>query len=180
MLFDGEHMIYTTYLHSPLGKILLAGEGDCLLGLWLEGQKYCGGKYQSMEQGDQPVFIETARWLKRYFAGCRPEPRELRLKPAGTEFQRLIWGLLLEVPYGRTTTYGALAKEAACRLGRASMSAQAVGSAVGHNPISIIIPCHRVLGTDGALTGYAGGIEKKQWLLTHEAAKGRPTPMVQI
>lgn len=162
-------MIYTKTVPSPLGELLLAGEGESLLGLWMEGQKYYGGKYHDMKPGELPVLEKASRWLERYFAGGRPDPGELEIKPGGTEFQRLIWGLLLEIPYGQTVTYGYLAKEAAKRLGLASMSAQAVGSAVGRNPISVVIPCHRVLGAGGSLTGYAGGLERKQWLLNFES-----------
>lgn len=111
---------------------------------------------------------QTAAWLDAYFAGKRPDPSALSLDPHGTPFQRRIWAMLLQIPYGQITTYGRLAEEAAQRMKRERMSAQAVGSAVGHNPISIIIPCHRVLGTDGGLRGYAGGIEIKASLLEHE------------
>ena len=163
-------MICTMEKDSPLGRLLLAGEGAYLVGLWLEGQKYYGSHYTNMKPGTLPVLREAAGWLERYFNGERPDPGELPLRPEGTAFQRLIWELLLEIPYGRTTTYGALAAEAATRLGRDAMSAQAAGGAVGQNPISIMIPCHRVLSATGALTGYAGGVHRKQWLLTHESA----------
>ena len=107
-------------------------------------------------------------WLE---AGERPESGELKLDPGGGEFRRTVWEELCRIPYGSVTTYGALARTVAARLGRASMSAQAVGGAVGHNPISILIPCHRVVGADGSLTGYAGGIDKKLWLLDHEGVE---------
>lgn len=135
----------------------------------VQGQKYF------MAGIDKPavctscdVLRQTAAWLDAYFAGKRPDPSALSLDPHGTPFQRLIWTMLLQIPYGQITTYGRLAEEAAQRMKRERMSAQAVGSAVGHNPISIIIPCHRVLGTDGGLRGYAGGIEIKASLLEHE------------
>ena len=117
------------------------------------------------------VFSRAKDWLDRYFNGKKPEPSELPLAPVGGEFRRTVWELLCEIPYGELTTYGQIAREAAKRLQRESMSAQAVGGAVGHNPISIIIPCHRVVGTGGSLTGYAGGLDKKIWLLKHEGVK---------
>ncbi|HIZ80160.1 MAG TPA: methylated-DNA--[protein]-cysteine S-methyltransferase [Candidatus Lachnoclostridium stercorigallinarum] len=160
---------YTIY-ESPLGRLTLASDGENLTGLWMEGQKYFGSTMPetAREQGDLPVLEETGRWLNRYFAGKRPEPSELPLKPEGSAFRQVIWKLLCQIPYGEVTTYGALAKQAAAWMGRPSMSGQAVGGAVGHNPISIIIPCHRVVGTGGSLTGYAGGIEKKIRLLELE------------
>ena len=162
-------MYFQTSYSSPIGEITLAGNGENLTGLWFVGQKYY--PTFSMAQDDSlAVFSEIKRWLDAYFAGERPDPNALPLAPAGSGFRQPVWELLLRIPYGQTTTYGALAKEAAKRLGLASMSAQAVGGAVGHNPISVIIPCHRVLGADGSLTGYAGGVDKKRWLLTHEGA----------
>lgn len=145
---------------SPVGKLTLAGEGEALTGLWLEGQKYFGSKLHPVKWGESPAFAETRRWLECYFAGKDPGPTP-QLAPEGTPFQRRVWELLRTVPWGETTTYGALAK----RLGS---SPRAVGSAVGHNPISILIPCHRVLGSEGSLTGYAGGTERKAWLLENE------------
>ena len=117
------------------------------------------------------VFSRAKDWLDRYFNGKKPVPSELPLAPVGGEFRQTVWELLCEIPYGELTTYGQIAREAAKRLQRESMSAQAVGGAVGHNPISIIIPCHRVVGTGGSLTGYAGGLDKKIWLLKHEGVK---------
>lgn len=111
---------------------------------------------------------DARKWLDRYFSGQKPCPDELPLAPEGTEFQKLIWGLLCEIPYGTVTTYGDLAKKAAARMGRDTMSGQAVGGVLAHNPVSIIIPCHRVVGSGGSLTGYAGGLERKIWLLDHE------------
>lgn len=128
-----------------------------------------GGRGRFDRSGDAPeIFGRTKDWLERYFAGKRPSAMELPLAPPGSAFQKEVWKRLCEIPYGSVTTYGALAKEMAAFLGRSSMSAQAVGGAVGHNPISIIIPCHRVVGSDGSLTGYAGGIEKKRRLLLLE------------
>ncbi len=157
---------------SPLGPLLLASDGESLTGLWLDGQKYfaAGLGEEASEVPSLPVLKSAAKWLDAYFAGERPNPRALPLAPKGSEFQKLVWSLLAEIPYGETTTYGALAAKAEKRLGRRT-SARAVGAAVGHNPISIIIPCHRVLGASGSLTGYAGGLDKKEWLLRHEGAR---------
>ena len=165
-------MYYRTSYDSPVGPLMLASDGTSLTGLWMEGQKYFGGaiREELVQRDDLPVFAMTRTWLERYFARERPDPSELPLAPRGGEFRQAVWELLCQIPYGELTTYGHLAKEMAARLGRASMSAQAVGGAVGHNPISIIIPCHRVVGTGGSLTGYAGGLDKKIWLLRHEGA----------
>lgn len=163
-------MFYKTTIPSPLGLITLSSDGESLLGLWLEGQKYHGEDlFPNMVLNDTiPIFNQTKEWLTRYFEGEKPAISELPLAPVGSDFRQLIWKLLCQIPYGETTTYGALAKQAAAILGKSSMSAQAVGGAVGHNPISIIIPCHRVVGVVGSMTGYAGGVEKKIWLLELE------------
>ena len=161
--------MFSTVYPSPLGPLTLGSDGTNLTGLWLPEQKYFP-KTPMEPRPDLPVFAQAAAWLDGYFAGEEPDPGELPLAPAGSEFRRLIWDLLLEIPYGELTTYGRLAEKAARRMGRYSMSAQAVGGAVGHNPISIIIPCHRVVGADGSLTGYAGGVAAKSWLLRHEGA----------
>lgn len=163
-------MFYKTTIPSPLGLITLSSDGESLLGLWLEGQKYHGEDlFPNMVLNDTiPIFNQTKEWLTRYFEGEKPAISELPLAPVGSDFRQLIWKLLCQIPYGETTTYGALAKQAAAILGKSSMSAQAVGGAVGHNPISIIIPCHRVVGAVGSMTGYAGGVEKKIWLLELE------------
>lgn len=153
---------------SPLGTYVMAEEGGALVGLWLRGQKYFPPELPPLGSGEGETFVLTRRWLDAYFAGERPEPGELRLAPKGSAFARQVWELLLEIPYGQTVTYGQLAKELAQRRGLERMSAQAVGGAVGHNPISIIIPCHRVLGAGGQLTGYAGGLEIKRRLLELE------------
>ena len=144
-----------------------------LAGLWFNPQKYHGGAIQGKmtAKDDMPIFAEAKRWLDGYFAGKNPAANELPLAPVGGEFRREVWKILCEIPYGGTTTYGEIAKEMALRMKRKSMSAQAVGGAVGHNPISIIIPCHRVLGANGALTGYAGGIGIKMKLLELEGAR---------
>ena len=164
-------MTVTSVYASPLGPLLLAAEGDALTGLWLPGQKYyaAGLAEDASEDPSAAPLLLAAQWLDDYFAGLRPEARALRLSPRGSDFRKLVWELLLDIPYGETATYGALASQAERRLGRRT-SARAVGAAVGHNPISILIPCHRVLGSDGSLTGYAGGLEKKEWLLRFEKA----------
>ncbi len=165
-------MLFFTGYTSPIGQIVLGSDGRALTGLWFQGQKYFPAGH--MERRDElALFAAVRTWLDGYFAGGRPDPRSLPLAPAGSGFRRLIWQLLLDIPYGEAATYGALAERAARRMGLASMSAQAVGGAVGHNPISVVIPCHRVLGADGALTGYAGGLERKRWLLTHEGVRFR-------
>ena len=165
-------MICRTEYVSPLGPILLAGGENGLTGLWFQGQKYLDMELlEQLPREDRfPVLLRAKDWLDRYFAGEKPSSDELPLDPAGGNFRQVVWGLLRDIPYGEVTTYGVLAREAAQKMGRASMSGQAVGGAVGHNPISIIIPCHRVVGARGTLTGYAGGLERKTWLLSHEGA----------
>ena len=156
------------HAESPLGPILLAGDGEALTGLWFEGQKYerAGVPEDAPTDETLPVF-ETARaWLRAYFAG-KALPELPPLRPAGTAFQQAVWRQLLAIPYGETGTYGRLAGELAAVLGHPT-SARAVGSAVGRNPISLMFPCHRVLGSDGSLTGYAGGLAQKERLLILE------------
>lgn len=163
-------MQFLTYYHSPIGKMLLAADDLGLTGLWFEGQKYYARTLDSdNREGSHPVLTDTVRWLDLYFSGRNPS-FSIPLHVTGTPFQREVWELLCSIPYGTTTTYGAIAREIARIHHSERMSAQAVGSAVGHNPISILVPCHRVLGSDGSLTGYAGGIEKKRWLLELEKA----------
>lgn len=162
-------MNYTTHLSSPVGPLMLASQGDSLTGLWIEGQKYFAATLSaSVEQPDLPVFAETEKWLDAYFAGQKPSIAALPLAPQGSAFRTAVWALLCEIPYGTTVTYGQLARRIAAQMGRPSMSGQAVGGAVAHNPISIIIPCHRVVGTNKSLTGYAGGLDKKIQLLALE------------
>ena len=207
-------MLYLAKYMSPLGMLTLVSDEENLMGLWIDGQKYYGGKLKERLESKQEVislvcleadlkadlknefgsevagelggnFVEISKkemcgngipgilrktkfWLDRYFAGEKPDMDELSLAPQGSEFCKMVWGILCEIPYGEVTTYGEIAKKVAERTGKKSMSAQAVGGAVGHNPISIIIPCHRVIGADGSLTGYAGGIEKKVKLLELE------------
>lgn len=163
-------MTYTARYKSEIGELLLVSDGKNLTGLYIKGQKYyfSSAKDETEEKDDLPIFRQTKGWLDRYFCGERVTPYELRLKPQGSDFRQSVWKLLCEIPYGETTTYGEIARKIAEMQGRKSMSAQAVGGAVGHNPISIIIPCHRVIGADGSLTGYAGGIDKKIKLLEIE------------
>ena len=143
-------MTYLTKLASPMGPLSLASDGDSILGLWLEGQKYfaAGLEAETEERPDLPVFLQAAAWLD------------------GSAFRQRVWKLLLEIPLGETATYGGLTEK--LKASGIPASPQAVGGAVGHNPISIIIPCHRVVGADGSLTGYAGGVKKKRFLLELE------------
>ena len=162
-------MTYRASYLSPLGAITLASDGEALTGLWFDGQKYFGSTLpQQAETGDCPVFTQTKRWLDSYFAGEKPDFAP-PLHWAATPFRRAVWEILLTIPYGCTTTYGQIAAQLADRMGK-PQSAQAVGGAVGHNPISLIVPCHRVVGADGSLTGYAGGIDRKVKLLALEGA----------
>ena len=162
-------MQYTHHYASPLGGILLASDGKALTGLWFDGQKYFGSTLSAQhEQKMLPVFEETVRWLDIYFSGQKPNfTPSLSLQQASS-FRREVWEIMLTIPYGQTMTYKAIAAELARRRGVENMSAHAVGGAVSHNPISLIIPCHRVVGTNGSLTGYAGGLDKKRWLLQWE------------
>lgn len=154
--------MFFTDISSPVGLLRMASDGTALTGLWLENQKYfaAGLAPEAQKAPALPVFRETRLWLDAYFAGKRP-PALPSLAPAGSAFRQAVWNRLLEIPYGQIRTYGALAAE----LGS---SPRAVGGAVGHNPISILIPCHRVLGSRGSLTGYAGGVDKKRFLLSLE------------
>ena len=156
-------MYYTAY-HSPVGLLTLASDGQSLTGLWIQGQKYHGSVNGPMVEAKGLWVFELAEdWLDRYFSGERPDPCVLPLSPAGSDFRRAVWRMLCQIPYGQVTTYGQLARRIGDR-----MSPQAVGGAVSHNPISIIIPCHRVVGADGSLTGYAGGLDVKTRLLALE------------
>lgn len=161
-------MQYIHYYDSPLGRITLASDGEKLSGLWFEGQKYYGSTLsEEYEQRELLIFEQTGQWLDTYFGGQEPDFTPPLLIQA-TPFRRAVWEIMLKIPYGQTMTYGAIAKEIAVQRGIEKMSAHAVGGAVGHNPISLIIPCHRVVGTNGSLTGYAGGIDKKEQLLMLE------------
>ena len=163
-------MVYTCRYNSPLGGILLAVDEIGLTGLWFDGQKYFARNLPTERtEQETSVLAEAKRWLDIYFSGREPDFTP-PLHPIGSAFRQSVWELLLQIPYGRTTTYGEIARLLAEKRGLARMSAQAVGGAVGRNEISIIIPCHRVVGADGSLTGYAGGIGKKVKLLELERA----------
>ncbi|TAH62791.1 MAG: methylated-DNA--[protein]-cysteine S-methyltransferase, partial [Anaerolineaceae bacterium] len=163
-------MYYSAQYKSPMGDILLASDENNIIGLWIGEQKYIENTMPKdiTENVNLPILQEGIEWLEDYFAGKKPNLSRLSLAPIGGEFRQQVWKILLEIPYGALTTYGNIAKEVAKRMGKDRMSAQAVGGAVGHNPISIIIPCHRVIGTNNSLTGYAGGLDIKVKLLEHE------------
>lgn len=161
-------MQYTSQYHSPLGEILIAADDIGLTGLWFEGQKYYALHLDKENQEQETQILKDAkRWLDIYFSGQKPNFK-LPLHFTGTDFQNEVWEILCSIPYGKTMTYGEIANILAKRKGLERMSAQAVGGAVGHNEISIIVPCHRVVGSQGSLTGYAGGIDKKVSLLKLE------------
>ena len=161
-------MVYTCHYESQLGGILLAADEIGLTGLWFDGQKYFARELPAERtEKEMPILTETKRWLDIYFTGTEPDFLPL-LHPIGSTFRQEVWNLLLQIPYGKTVTYGELARQLAEKRGLPRMSAQAVGGAVGHNQISVLIPCHRVVGTNGSLTGYAGGIQKKVKLLELE------------
>lgn len=162
-------MIYTTNYNSPLGSILLVAKENQLIGLYIENQKYYfNPKEEAKENNHLEIFLRAKKWLDRYFNGEQPAIEELDLNPIGSDFRLSVWKHLCKIPYGSVTTYKKIAEEIAKEKGINKMSARAIGNAVGHNPISIIIPCHRVVGTGGNLTGYAGGLEKKKYLLKLE------------
>ena len=159
-------------MESPLGKALAASEAEALIGFWFIGQRhYPQHSAQWREQADSPLFSSLQGWLRGYFAGKNEKP-DFPLRPRGTAFQQAVWELLLRIPYGSVSTYGALAAELG---GKGKGGARAVGGAVGRNPISLLIPCHRVIGATGGLTGYAGGLDKKQALLRLEGVLGGVT-----
>ena len=163
-------MVYTHHYASPLGGITLESDGGCLTGLRFDGQKdYTAASDARSAEICLPVFDRSDRWLDLYFSGQEPDfTPPLRLKT--TAFRKAVWEILLSVPYGQTITYGEIARRIEEKTGAARMSARAVGGAVGHNPIALIIPCHRVVGSDGSLTGYAWGIQRKMKLLQLEQA----------
>lgn len=161
-------MTFIQHYNSPLGGILLAADEIGLTGLWFNGQKYFARSLPAgYTEQNTPALSEAKRWLEVYFTGKKPDFMP-PLHIVGSTFRRAVWEILLQIPYGKTTTYGEIARQLAKKQKLPRMSAQAVGGAVGHNEISIIIPCHRVVGTNGSLTGYAGGIDKKIKLLELE------------
>lgn len=157
-------MLYSTNYESPIGDLLLVSDGKNLTGLWMAGQKYFAATIGTdvAKKDDLAVFDQVRNWLDRYFASDEPKISELPLAPMGTEFRKRVWKVLCQIPYGKVITYGDIAAQLGIKSG------QAIGGAVGHNPISVIIPCHRVVGASGSLTGYAGGMDKKIKLLTLE------------
>ncbi len=159
-------MINSTYYSSPLGDMLLASKDEKLIGAWFVGQKYyLANIKENISEKEDETLINTVNWLDDYFKGNKPAINDLNIAPKGSDFRIKVWKILCEIPYGKTITYGEIAE----RISKGNkMSAQAVGGAVAHNPISIIIPCHRVIGANGKLTGYAGGIDRKRFLLNHE------------
>ena len=161
-------MNYTFRYVSPLGGITLASDGEALTGLWFDGQKHFADTPEH-EEKELPVFEQTVSWLDLYFSGRAPTFAPA-LHIRATPFREAVWEILRTIPYGRTTTYGEIAGRIAAQKGLPRMSAQAVGGAVGHNPIALIIPCHRVIGANGSLTGYAGGLARKMRLLQMEGA----------
>lgn len=161
-------MLYYKKAASPLGEITLRSDGEALTGLWFADDKHYGAKdIAGAALADLDVFMQAEAWLAEYFAG-REQKVSVPLKLQGSEFQMQVWRLLQDIPYGRLVTYGDIAKKIAAQKGVARMSAQAVGGAVGHNPLCIIVPCHRVVGANGSLTGYGGGMWRKVRLLELE------------
>lgn len=161
-------MQYLSEYGSPIGKLVLTADESALTGVWFEGQNSAAGSFEKQyEKRETPVLQKTKQWLDMYFAGIEPEI-EVPMHFVGSAFQLEVWKILRTIPYGKTMTYGEIAKQIVEQKGILRMSAQAVGGAVGHNKISILVPCHRVIGTNGKLTGYAGGIEKKIKLLELE------------
>lgn len=161
-------MQYTAAYDAPVGSILLAGDETGLTGLWISGSKYYADSLDTEREEKETVILKKAKsWLDIYFSGKEPD-FTVPIHLIGTPFRLMVWEVLQQIPYGKTMTYGEIARIIAEKAGRTRMSAQAVGGAIGHNPISIIIPCHRVVGTDGSLTGYAGGVAKKAELLALE------------
>lgn len=161
-------MTYTYHYNSPLGGITMASDGTALTGLWFDGQKYFSDTVlEEHIEKSLPIFDDVSKWLDIYFGGKEPDFMPL-VTFETTPFRKAVWDILVTIPYGKTMTYGEIADIIAGQKGIDKMSAQAIGGAVGHNPVSIIIPCHRVVGTGGSLTGYAGGIDKKIQLLKLE------------
>lgn len=164
-------MDYNWHYDSPLGGITLASDGEALTGLWFDGQIYFADTMsEDSKKEELPIFVQTCHWLDSYFSGKEPDFTP-RLKMNTTPFRKAVWEILLTIPFGKTMTYGEIAKLIAQNRGISHMSAQAVGGAVGHNSIALIIPCHRVVGSKGNLTGYAGGLDKKVKLLRLEGVQ---------
>ncbi|MCI8273073.1 MAG: methylated-DNA--[protein]-cysteine S-methyltransferase [Clostridia bacterium] len=165
-------MIYTSIYKSHIGQILIGTKDNKLVGVWIENQKYYLSdfkeKVERVDNYNNEAITKTKKWLDKYFNKEKPNVNELEIDLIGSEFRKSVWEVLKKIPYGEVITYNDIAKEIARQKGINKMSAQAVGGAVGHNPISIIIPCHRVVGANGSLTGYAGGIKNKKYLLEHE------------
>ncbi|MDY0058118.1 MAG: methylated-DNA--[protein]-cysteine S-methyltransferase [Methyloversatilis sp.] len=163
-----HNIVYTCIIYTPIGAATVSAVDDALTGLWFMGQKYYPSNVDVwVNDPDYPIFKRLRAWLSEYFSGIN-NPSDLRLEPQGTVFQKAVWNILLKIPYGQVATYGEIAKTIAIACNLPSMSAQAIGGAVGHNPISILIPCHRVVGSNRSLTGYAGGLDKKEYLLRLE------------
>lgn len=165
-------MIHIMHYHSPIGDIFIASKDNKLVGLWTEGQKHFLStiKEDIKESCEEPILLKTKNWLNRYFNKEDPQISELEISLTGSDFRIAVWNILCNIPYGKTITYGEIAKQIATQMGIKKMSSQAIGSAVGHNPISIIIPCHRVVASGGKIGGYAGGIDRKIYLLCLENA----------
>ncbi|RSJ80115.1 Methylated-DNA--protein-cysteine methyltransferase, constitutive [Streptococcus cristatus] len=164
--------MYKTYYASPIGQILILTDANALLGLWLEGQKYFGAGYdlEQAQQEETEISRRVSAWLDDYFKGENPAINEIPLAPQVTEFRSKVLTVLQKIPYGQTATYSDILRELRAEYGKIG-SARAVGGAIGHNPISLLIPCHRIVGSDGKLTGYAGGLDKKAFLLKLEAGE---------
>ena len=172
-------MHYLNHYESPLGAMTMAGDGEHLTGLWFDGQKYDRSTIDGNAEFKPhlPVFTQTTQWLDTYFEGTEPS-FTLPIRIEGSDFKKMVTSIMLSIPFGATSTYVRIAAEVARRTGRTHMSAQAVGGAVGRNPIVLIVPCHRVLASDGNLRGYAGGVDRKEWLLEREGVNvsGLSTP----
>lgn len=164
-------MFYKSYYNSPLGKMIILANETAVIGVCFETQKHCNFLQEAITDDNNQIILATKNWLDKYFLKQQPQISTLALAPCGNEFRKCVWQILINIPYGQTTTYGDIAKQVCKKLGKTKMSAQAVGNAVGHNPIAIVIPCHRVVGKNGKLIGYAGGMDKKQFLLAHENAE---------
>lgn len=165
-----QNSLYKILYNSSIGDLTIVSDGKNIIGLFIENQKYFmeGINEDIVYCDDLEIFIKTKNWLDRYFKGEKVDPLELPLMPFGSSFRQMVWKILLEIPYGEVITYKYISEKIKKITGKKNMSTQAVGGAVSHNPISIIIPCHRVIGCDGSLTGYAGGIDKKMKLLKLE------------